>query len=311
MIFNEVYGAYTRTIGLLINDAIKKSELSVTDFSRIIEANAFSESLDFIRELLNPSDDTPPFPLINKDSSTRKYTTILSKQYKRPITIYELRWLKTISLDPRLRLFCDNFPLLEEIEPLFNPDDIIYYDQNFLGDDFEDPVYVEAFRAILKAINDRQEVQITKKNNASFVATPLKLEYSQKDNRFRLMTSPREEKGNNWYVNLSSIKEVQIADKDFTPLIEQGERDTTKAVLEITDERDAMERICLSFSHLERTSERIDKSHYRLTITYDQSDDAEMIVRIMSFGKYVKVLEPEKIRKDIELRLKSQLKILS
>lgn len=311
MIFNEVYGAYTRTIGLLINEAIKKSGLSVTDFSRITETNAFSESVDFIRELLNPSDGTPPFPLINKDLSTRKYTTILSKQYKRPITIYELRWLKSVSEDPRIRLFCDNFPSLDGIEPLFNPDDIIYYDQNLSGDDFEDPVYIEVFRAILKAINDKQEIKITKKNNVFFYAIPIKLEYSQKDNRFRLVTSPREEKGNNWYVNLSSIKEIQTADKDFTPLIEQGERDTTKAVLEITDERDAMERICLSFSHLERTSERIDKSHYRLTITYDQSDDAEMIVRIMSFGKYVKVLEPEKIKEEIKLRLKSQLKILS
>ncbi len=311
MIFNEVYGAYIRTIGLIINEAIKNSSLTWKDISDITTATAFSESPDYIKELLNPSESTPAFPLINKDPSTRKYTTILSKPYNRPITIYELRWLKAISQDPRIKLFCDDFPKLEEVEPLFNPGDIIYYDQNLSGDDFEKPNYIAVFRTIIKALHDKREIEITKNDNTSFPAIPKKLEYSQKDNRFRLVTRPKEGKESNWYVNLSAINNVKITDK----AIPTGDTDTEKSaqtvVLEITDEKAAMERICLSFSHLERTTERIDNSRYRMTLTYDQSDTAEMIIRIMSLGRYVKVLEPEEIKEEIRSRLKSQMSLFS
>lgn len=310
MIFNEVFGAYTRTVGLLINRAIEESGLSSTDVRRIIEDNAFRESFDYIKEILNPSSDEPAFPLINKDASTRKYISVLDKPYKRPVTVYELRWLKAVSQDPRIKLFCDSFPELDGLEPLFNPEDIIYYDQNTSGDDFTCQEYIAVFRILLTAIKEKHPVEITRDNDRTFTAIPIKLEYSPKDNRFRLVTAPGNSRDSSWYVNLSSIRNVRLTDSTVTVSDEPLPRDTSRAVLEITDEKDAMERICLSFSHLERTSERIDRSHYRLTVTYDRSDWAEMVIKIMSFGKYVKVIEPEDIRISIENRVKKQMELL-
>ncbi len=311
MIFNEVFGAYTRTIGLLINRAIEESGLSSTDVRRIIEDNAFRESFDYIKEILNPPSGESAFPLINKDTSSRKYTAVLDKPYRRPVTVYELRWLKSISLDPRIKLFCDSFPELEGVEPLFNPEDIVYYDRNTTADDFSCPEYIANFRAIINAINKGLKIEITAKNNRTFTVEPVKLEYSTKDNRFRLVTVAGSSRDSNWYVNLSSIRDVRLADKAVTMSDEPIRRDTSRVVLEITDEKDAMERICLSFSHLERISERIDRSHYRLTVTYDRSDWAEMLIKIMSFGKYVKIIEPEDIRISIENRMKKQMELLS
>ncbi len=310
MIFNEVYGAYTRTIALLMNRALEESELSAGDVRRIIEENAFGESYDYIKEILNPSSGEPAFPLLSKDPSTRKYTTVLDKPYRRPITLLELRWLKAISLDPRIRLFPESFPSLDGIEPLFRPEDIVSYDQDRNGDDFTSTEYIAVFRALLTAVNEKRKVEITRSDNSrTFTAKPVRLEYSRKDDRFRLVTAAGRG-GGSWYVPLSSISKVRLTDRTFQLSDEEGQRAASEVVLEVSDEKDAMERICLGFSHLERTAERLDRSRYRLTVRYDSSDRAEMIIRIMSYGKYVRVIEPEDIRGEIERRLKTQMELL-
>lgn len=39
-------------------------------------------------------------------------------------------------------------------------------------------------------------------------------------------------------------------------------------VLELTDERNALKRVMLHFSHLEKETERLDDTHYRITLFY-------------------------------------------
>ena len=309
MIFNEVYGAYTRTMALLLNRALENHGLSAGDVRRIIEENAFGESYDYMREILNPSGESA-FPLLYKDPSTRKYTTVLDKPPRRPVTLFELRWFKAVTLDPRIRLFTESLPSLDGIEPLFRQEDIIYYDRDRNGDDFTSPEYIAVFRALLTAIREKRIVEISRDNGRSFTAKPLKLEYSPKDDRFRAVTAARKG-GGSWYVPLSDICSVRLTERTFEENEEQVQRAVSEVVLEVTDEKDAMERVSLGFSHLERTAERIGKSRYRLTVTYDTGDRAEMIIRIMSYGKYVRVMEPEDIRAEIERRLRQQMELLS
>ena len=54
-----------------------------------------------------------------------------------PLTTLQKQWLKAISLDPRVKLFGAKFPDLDEIEPLFTPEDYYVYDKYSDGDDYE------------------------------------------------------------------------------------------------------------------------------------------------------------------------------
>ena len=76
--------------------------------------------------------------------------------------------------------------------------------------------------------------------------------------------------------------------------------------LELVDERNALERVMLHFSHFEKTAEKLDDKHYRLTICYDQNDETEMLIRILSFGPLVRVTAPDRFIRMIQNRLRRQ-----
>ena len=68
-------------------------------------------------------------------------------------------------------------------------------------------------------------------------------------------------------------------------------------------------RLMLHFSDLEKETVRLDETHYRVTLWYKQSDETEILIRILSFGPVLRVIEPEAFLELIRERLKKQLKI--
>ena len=62
----------------------------------------------------------------------------------------------------------------------------------------------------------------------------------------------------------------------------------------------------LHFAHFEKRAERIDDTRYRLHINYDRDDETEMVIRILSFGPFVKVEQPQKFVELIKDRLRKQ-----
>ena len=82
-------------------------------------------------------------------------------------------------------------------------------------------------------------------------------------------------------------------------------------VLEITDERNALERVMTHFSHFEKSVEKIGDLHYRMTLTYDADDETELIIRVLSFGPMVKAVAPERFVQKIRERLKRQINMIS
>lgn len=76
--------------------------------------------------------------------------------------------------------------------------------------------------------------------------------------------------------------------------------------MEITDERNALERVMLHFAHFEKQAERIDDDHYILRIKYYENDETEVVIRVLSFGPYIRVIEPKSFAELIRKRLISQ-----
>lgn len=298
MIFSELYSVYYNTVAAIIS-SILDGENSERELQKIVADRAFGESVLTIM----PSLKNEKWQLIHPDM-----TTSIEHKPTMPLTTLQKRWLKAISLDPRVKLFGVDFEGLEDVDPLFTPADYYVYDKYGDGDPFEDEEYIRKFRVILEAIRNDLQIKfdmVNRKGNTMFVrCRPVRLEYSEKDDKFRLVTA-------GWRavstVNLAKIKSCV----SYT-----GERQTIgeeKAVIHdtitvrIRDERNAMERFMLHFAHFEKQAEKLDKNHYLVKIKYAQDDETEMVIRILSFGPMVEVLEPESFRKLIIEKLKKQL----
>ena len=62
--------------------------------------------------------------------------------------------------------------------------------------------------------------------------------------------------------------------------------------LEILNERNALERAMLQFSYLAKQTERTSGNTYRMTLQYRHEDETELLIKILSFGPMMKVVEP-------------------
>ena len=80
--------------------------------------------------------------------------------------------------------------------------------------------------------------------------------------------------------------------------------------LEIYDERNALERVMLAFAHFEKRTIQVGANVYQLTISYEIFDETELLIRILSFGPMVKVLEPASFQQQIRERISKQLELM-
>jgi hypothetical protein len=183
MIFSELYSAYYNTVAHIIS-AILEGEHGEKELGRIVYEYAFGESTATII----PSLKSGKWQLVKPDM-----TTVLRHKPTMPLTNLQKRWLKAISLDPRIRLFDARIIGLDDVEPLFVPDDYYVYDKYSDGDPYDDEEYIKRFRFLLSAIRNRTPIKLNMVNkNGKIVYTkclPLRLEYSEKDDKFRLITS--------------------------------------------------------------------------------------------------------------------------
>ena len=297
MIFSELYSAYYNTVAAILS-GILDGEHSEKELQKIVTDRAFGESALTILSALK----SEKWQLVHADMTTK-----LEHKPTMPLTTLQKRWLKAISLDPRVKLFGVDFPELEAVEPLFTPADYYIYDQYNDGDPFADEQYIRNFRIILEAIDRGSQIKfemLNRKGNVMFVrCRPVRLEYSAKDDKFRLITA-------GWRavstVNLAKIRSCaydmgyrQVSGREKTVV-----HDTV--TVKLRDERNALERFMLHFAHFEKRAEKLDKNHYLVKIKYAHDDESEMVIRILSFGPMIEVLEPEPFRKLVVEKLEKQ-----
>ena len=298
MIFSELYSAYYNTVSAIISDILdgKRTE---RELQKTVVAHAFGESVLTILPALK----SEKWQLVHADM-----TTPLLHKPTLPLTLLQKRWLKAISLDPRIKLFDVAFPDLEGIEPLFTPEDYCVYDKYGDGDPFTDEEYVKHFRFLLEAIRQKMPIKVNitnRKGQDVFTkCIPVRMEYSEKDDKFRLITS-----GCHFMptINLSKITACAPyrGEQQISTTRKPMRYDTL--IVRVTDERNALERFMLHFAHFEKQAERLDKRHYLVKIKYANDDQLEMVIRILSFGPTVEVVGPESFRRLVVKKLKQQL----
>ena len=118
-----------------------------------------------------------------------------------------------------------------------------------------------------------------------FRLCPLRLEYSFKDDKFRLICGPQAKT-----LNLARIRSLELGEP-FAPFPEPV-RTRLPLELEVTDERNALERVLLHFADLEKRAERLPDGRYGVRLLYAPEDETELLIRVLSFGPMVKVTTP-------------------
>lgn len=297
MLFSEVYGTYYNVLARLLEQAVS-GQLTRASMYRIIREEGFEESVLTIPEAL----ESGTWPLLRED-----FTTPLEHKPTMPLTTLQRQWLKALLSDPRIQLFDPPVEGLEEVKPLYPREALVYYDRYSDGDPYEDPGYIQRFRCILSAIRQKRRIAIQFTGHTgishSWRCIPYKLEYSSKDDKFRLIASGKEDPIS---INLGRITDCRLLEpcreEEYCPRPMKKQT----LVLELTDERNGLERVMSHFSHLDRETERIDDNRYRVTLRYEQADETELLIRVLSFGPVVRVISPEDFIQKLCQRLQKQ-----
>ncbi|MBQ7761653.1 MAG: WYL domain-containing protein [Clostridia bacterium] len=302
MIFNEIYGAYYNTVTKIINEILKAGSIDKSQLQEIINKNAFLDSYLEISQAIKEE----RWSFINKD-----YTTNLENPPKLPLTSLQLRWLRALVEDKRIKLFLDEIPYqLWNYEPLFSPNDLEIYDKYDDHDNYDSKFYIKVFRTILDAIKEEKalKISITTRRDTHFstCVVPKRLEYSEKDDKFRLIAI-----GNRSVetVNLSSITACEIVATPTWLTDQEREPKIKTLTLELYDKRNALERVMLHFAHFKKQASRIDKDKYLVNIEYNERDETELVIRVLSFGPTVRAIAPDTFVALTKERLEKQAQL--
>ena len=303
-IFSEVYGTYYNIVADILGKAASDG-LTLEQLKRIVYKEGYEESG---LELLPALTDERWLLL------TKELKTPLKNKPSMSLTLLQKQWLKAVLLDERIRLFftydelANEEKALEDVEPLYRPEQFVFFDRFVDGDNYKSARYRENFRQVLQAIKDHTAIDASYRTNKDNVIVwtnlvPITLEYSAKDDKFRLqgMAGSR-----HVTLNLGKIITVELGEplEKELPLISASQE---KLVLELVDERHTMMRALMHFSDLAKETEKLDDTHYLLTVFYDKNDETEMVYRVLSFGPTMKVREPECFVELLKERLQEQM----
>jgi len=295
LLFHEIYGGYYHTVAAILDEAVR-GMLTPKRLRELVQTHAFGESFLSIPDGLTGE----RWRLLHSDLSAE-----LNSAPERPLSLLEKRWLRSLLLDPRIRLFDVDMHDLENVKPLFTPDMFIFFDRYADGDDYHDPNYIAHFRTIMTALREKKDLYISftsgRQSQPSLVVTPHYLEYSEKDDCFRLIASGFRR---SWTIRLSRVMDCAAAENSRALPLRPSKTETL--VFELEDQRHALERVLLHFSHLEKETKRLDETHYRVTLRYDPADETEMVIRILSFGPTIRVLEPQRLIAELQKRIEHQ-----
>lgn len=310
MLFSEIYSAYYNTVASIISCS-QQGKLDSDLLFKIVKESAFPESFMTIGSAL----ETGKWPLIKKD-----YSTNIQNIPTMPLSVLQKRWLKALCNDKRIRLFVSDEVLerlknqLQDVEVLFNENDYYLYDKYSDGDPYDDSEYIKNFRTVLEAIHQKKTISVEYTarfgQQKRFICAPCKIEYSEKDDKFRIISKVRNRHS---ILNIARINSCKLTENSKVDDISEDDlpdNRRTSVTLEIYDERKAMERVMLAFAHFEKSAVQISDDVYRLTLNYDSFDETELVVRVLSFGPMVKVLEPQSFVKLIQERIEKQINLM-
>lgn len=316
-LFSEIYNCYYQVVDSILKTA-ENHPVTRQEMNRICTELGFAESGLYILPKLTGK----KWALLSSDDRLH-YRSVTKKLGMLPLTLLQKSWLKTLLQDDRFRLFFtgEELPVLEQYvqdaEILWKPEDFHYYDRFADGDNYASLEYRKHFQTLAEAIPRRQYVTISYRSEKGQRIThhylPLKLEYSAKNDQFRLLAVPENERHSIYIrvINLRGIMKAALLprfdeeDLDFVRLIQKSYYKEPVRLL-IHNQRNALERAMLHFANYEKKTKKIDENTWECLIYYNNSMETELLIEVLSFGPAIQVTGPENFLLQVKDRLQKQ-----
>ncbi|WP_455618393.1 WYL domain-containing protein [Eisenbergiella sp.] len=321
-LFHEIYSCYFDVVRRILAEA-QDAPVSVKRMEEIARAHGFQETALAILPKLTSG----AWPLLDKPGE-KEYHSRLSQAPRTPLSGLQKSWLKALLGDRRIRLFLTDEDIsrlnreLSQVQPLYSDGDFHYYDRYTDGDPMESETYRAHFQTALRALREGRILLVTYEGKEgrmrSFEAAPYQIQYSSKDDKFRLccLKYSRGAFHINTLLNFAKIRDCRLS-SEYVPASVAGcrfqpvSRAAEPVLLQISGERNSLERCMLHFASYEKHTEYDEENDCWLcSIYYDSADETELLIDVLSFGPVVKVLGPEAFLAQVRERVKRQHELL-
>lgn len=315
VLFSEIYNCYFQVVKTLIES---NRAISMSETEHRIKSMGFEESIFYLLPKL--TDDEWGF----FETRNNKLVSRLSPDFFLPFSNLQKAYIKSILLDEKMKLFLSDAEvasideLLKDIEPLYKPDYFYYTDRFSDGDDFSSPDYKRIFQALLSAIKEQRYMEISysspKGSSTTHRCIPCRLEYSVKNNRFRLLAVDKTKRGTNRLLQLNLGRIIDITPTDelqkkkinLNHLIKRSYYKEPVTLI-IKNQRNALERAMLQFANYEKHTRKICDDTYECLIYYNKNVETELLIEVLSFGPMIQVVGNEDFLNQLKERLRRQL----
>lgn len=308
-LFNDYKNRYYRCIQNIINGIYNGEKYTKKDIRAILQGAYLEDEIVLVKELVDGR-----FFDYEDDASLMVGCDV-------PIRLnnLELAYLKMFVEDECFNGVLDD-ELLQKLKDKLDDVESLDYNKFWkrenvdkFGDDIKDEEFREKIITLEKAILENKYIKYTSKNKKGEIfkdkiAYPYKIEYSIKNNRYRLVVfcDNRAIK-----INIDGIMELEILKEKIVTAEEKAQIEnfinakkniSDPLVLKIEDNKNTLDRCFNLFS-------AYDKKYYYegenliLNIYYHDFDKAEIIRDILSLGKSAVVLSPKSVREEVIKRI--------
>ncbi len=323
-IFHEIYGTYFR----IASEIMKLPHITEKSIYKIIDRDGFRDSVLFLPQKFIPQNDGSDWGLLKKDNSGKLVSVIKNKPVE-ILTEIQKQWLRSKLDDPKINLFLENDTIvslkkrLENIKPFYSRKHFRYTDRFSDGDNFCNQDYRTNFRKIINAVKSHEILEITfisgngKKICGEYI--PIKIQYSAKNDRFRFfcLSVKESEISSTGIINIGRIEFIQSTGKYWENSIStdgyfQKRKCMNPVTVCISDERNAKERFFMEFAPYEKCT-LSDSTDGKCTVKiwYDYQEETELLIRLLSFGPVIEIIEPSEFRRQAKKRITRQYDLLN
>lgn len=313
--YHEIYGKYYQIIHNLLNSK-PQTEKEINDY---IRSQGFDESFLY----LNAQMLVDEYHLFVKKRDL--FYPLTNSKIPLFLTNEQRSWLNTMLFDEKVKLF-----LSDERRNYYQKEfagNVLYDDKTYqylfqdVDKDEITPKMSNVFRVVKNAIMQEMDINLTFISSKNYYThkkvAPYKIEYSMQDQKMRLIAVEYRngEPKRIIRIKLASIVGYRMVERvkkiDFKYYL-QEEVLKEPLIIEVYPILNGIERVFIELSNYKREA-FYDKERNLsiMKIYYEKVDEMDLVLKMLSFGKVVKILSDGFIKEEVLRRINKQKELLS